>query len=101
MICLSWNCQGMGNPRTVCALKDIIIAKKANLIFLYETLIHQIKIEQIKYLLAYDGCFCVDHLGRGGGLAILWKNVAQFDIISFSPNFVDVFLMVGSLTWRL
>jgi exonuclease III len=34
---LSWNCQGLGNPRTVRALKKLLASHSPDLLFIMET----------------------------------------------------------------
>ena len=34
---LSWNCRGLGNPRSVNALKEVIRIEKPKIVFLMET----------------------------------------------------------------
>ncbi|KAJ9184741.1 hypothetical protein P3X46_004437 [Hevea brasiliensis] len=53
MICLSWNCRSLVNPRAVRAQKELILSKKTNIIFLCETLVHSNKIEEIKVHFGY------------------------------------------------
>ena len=64
MIGISWNCQGLGNPRTVLALCEISKSRKPDFIFLIETLIHSAQVEKLKSKLGFEGAFCVDRVGR-------------------------------------
>ncbi|KAM7270934.1 hypothetical protein ACFE04_030148 [Oxalis oulophora] len=34
-------------------------------------------------------CFGVDHLGRGGGLALLWRNAIDVSLNFVGENFID------------
>ena len=43
---LSWNCRGLGNPHTVCALGDLIRSRKPDFLFLSETIFKTNKIEE-------------------------------------------------------
>lgn len=101
MICLGWNCQDLGNPLTVHALKELEIAKKTSIIFINETLVDQNKIEEIKIVIAYDCCFYVDCLGWKGGLAMLWKNTAMIDIVGYSSSFIDAIINSCPVSWQL
>lgn len=44
---------------------------KPDVIFLFETLVHMNKIEELKNKMAFDHCFAVDREGRSGGVAVL------------------------------
>ena len=68
MMCLSWNCCGLGNPWTVQVLRELVLSKRPNFIFLMETLIEVDKVEAIKKLIRYEGCHVVDNEGHSGGL---------------------------------
>ena len=99
MIGVTWNCRGLGNPRAVLALKDLVWSHQPNFIFLVETLVNQNKIDAIKKSLGYNGCFSVDCDGRSGGLAFLWKN-SQFSLLSFSSHHIDMqCTMDDGLVW--
>nr|DAD49162.1 TPA_asm: hypothetical protein HUJ06_019099 [Nelumbo nucifera] len=78
MICLSWNCRGLGNPRAVHALRELIHSYKPDVIFLIETLVH----------IGFVGAFAVDRDERGGGIAFLWKAP---NMCSLSNNHINAF----------
>lgn len=48
MIILSWNCMGLGHPCAVSLLRDLVRSYKSDVIFLFETLSHAIKIENVR-----------------------------------------------------
>lgn len=99
---ISWNCRGPGNPRTVRALSDLIRDHKPIFVFLIETISFSNKIEELRIKFGFDHCFSVDRIGRGGGLAILWKQVAQCQVEGYSNNHIDmVFMENNSASWRL
>lgn len=50
MIIVSWNSQGLGNPRAVHALSEIIKSRQPDILFLCEMLVHLNKIKVIKTL---------------------------------------------------
>ncbi|XP_060972295.1 uncharacterized protein LOC133038223 [Cannabis sativa] len=60
MSCISWNCRGLGNPRACQFLKDIVVQKKPNFIFLCETLCKKDVIERLRVQLSFGGSFCVE-----------------------------------------
>ena len=89
MSSLSWNCRGLGNPRAIQILKDIVQLKKLRIIFLIETLSKLDKIERIKNQLGYEGSHVIEYEGHSEGLALLWKGTDFVKNLGFSSNFVD------------
>jgi len=66
-----WNYRGLGSPSTVSNLKYVVRTYKPDAISPSETMTTSNKIEELKYMLAFDYCLYVDRVGRGGGLACL------------------------------
>lgn len=87
---LSWNCRGLGNPRAVRALNDLLRDRKPTFVFLIETIYFANKIEELRVLFGFDQCFSVDRVGQSGGLAVMWKHPVQCQIIVYSQNHIDV-----------
>lgn len=73
MISLSWNCRGVGRPRKVQFLIDIVRQEHPDVIFLYETMEAKSKLEYVQSKLNFEGLFVVDLVGRSEGIALLWK----------------------------
>lgn len=102
MSIISWNCQCLGNLSTVPVLQDLVRSYHVDVIFLCETLVHTIHIEEIKTLLGFDSCFVVDANGRSGGLAPLQRKPFNCHISNFSPNFINVWIHLDNQPfWRL
>ncbi|XP_074361140.1 uncharacterized protein LOC141701372 [Apium graveolens] len=86
MSCISWNCRGLGNPRTIRALNDLL--KDHN--------------PELRVHFGFDSCFLVDKVGRSGGLAVLLKRSMQCEITGYSNHHIDaLFLENGHASWRL
>lgn len=99
---LSWNCRGLGNARSVRALGDLIKSRKPVFVFLSETLSFSNKIDEIRVKFGFSSSFAVDRVGRGGGLAILWKPCVKCSVLESSSNFIDVCISdSGVHSWRL
>ena len=47
MSLISWNCRGLGNPRTIKALQKVIQREEPILVFLMETKLNKEKIEKV------------------------------------------------------
>lgn len=71
MSILSWNCRGIGTPWADQFLKEIILQKRPNFIFLCETLCKKDKIEKIQKYLGFDGLIVVEAQGHSGGLTFI------------------------------
>lgn len=41
-------------------------------------------------MLGFEGAFFVDVQGRSGGLALLWRNKEEVQMLSYSKNHIDV-----------
>lgn len=65
-----------------------------------ETLVHAIRIEEIKSL-GFNSCFVVDVNGRGVGLALLWKDPFECHLLNCSSNFINIQVhQSGHPVWR-
>ena len=90
MSTLSWNCRGLGNPRTVQEIMDIVFAKKPKIIFLMEVKVGRAYMEKMQNKLNYEGMFVMDSVRCGSGLVLLWKVENWVSLISYSRNHIDV-----------
>lgn len=50
--------------------------------------------------LGCDYCFAVDCVGKGGGLALFWKDDSKLSIVSYSKGHIDAIIKEGSGDWR-
>ncbi|XP_019167632.1 PREDICTED: uncharacterized protein LOC109163334 [Ipomoea nil] len=102
MSTLSWNCRGLGNPRTVRQVVDIVSRKKPEFVFLMETMVARIHAERLRVTIGYEGLFYVDNDGRSGGMALFWRKNNSASLLGYSKNFVDVEVKTqnGKL-WRM
>ncbi|XP_074376806.1 uncharacterized protein LOC141718321 [Apium graveolens] len=99
---ISWNCRGLGNPRAVRVLRDLVKSRKPDFLFLSETLSFSSRINELCSSLGFMHSFAVDRVGRGGGLAIMWRSTVSCTISSSSTNHIDVEILHGSSPqWRL
>lgn len=102
MSTLSWNCRGFGTPWAVQFLREIILQKKPNIVFLCETLCKQDLVEKVRNDLGFEGAFSVDVQGRSGGIALLWRYKEEVQLLSYSKNHIDVKLDIRDWnTFRL
>lgn len=70
---LSWDCRGLGRLRAIPILCGRVKSHKADVVFLSETLVHAVWIEEVRIKLGFAGAFSIDVFGRSKGLAVLWR----------------------------
>lgn len=97
MTILSWNCRGLGNPRAVLVLRELIRTHTPDIIFLFETLVHAQKLEDIRIKIGYEGCFAVNRDGRSGGIGVFWRCSSTCSLLSFSNNHVDMEILDNAI----
>lgn len=99
---LSWNCRGLGTPRAIRILRDLIKSQNPDLIFLSETLVEGSVISNIADQLGFNNVFTVDKIGRSGGMAVLWNRKVECQVIDSTRNHIDLHVMENSVAvWRL
>ncbi|XP_075670157.1 uncharacterized protein LOC142639915 [Castanea sativa] len=103
MSILSWNCRGLGNPRTVNALLRALNKEDPICVFLMETKLTTDQLNAKKQGWAYNQGIAVSSEGSSGGLALLWKPDAKVHVKNFSRWFIDAHVVCKTtgLTWRL
>ncbi|XP_019190530.1 PREDICTED: uncharacterized protein LOC109184989 [Ipomoea nil] len=94
MSTLSWKCRGLGNPRTVREVVDIVSHKKPDFVYLMENKVGRIYAERLRIKLVFDGLFYVDNVRLSGGLALFWRKNNTARLLSFSKNHVDVEVII-------
>jgi exonuclease III len=80
MILLSWNCRGVGSPRTVRNLCLLVKENNLDILFLIEIKCNKVKLEFLRVRLGYVGLLVVDAVRRNGGLALMWKEESILEI---------------------
>ncbi|CAM8895291.1 unnamed protein product [Rhodiola kirilowii] len=89
---LSWNCRGLGQPRTVRCLADMVRFHKPQVVGLIETKMDKGRAEVLRRKLGFECGLGVDSNGRSGGLALWWKEEIQLTVESFSSHHIDCVL---------
>ncbi|CAM8999282.1 unnamed protein product [Rhodiola kirilowii] len=90
MSLISWNCRGVGGPRTVRSLCDVTRSYRPSILGLIEKKKSVGDWESLKMKLGFKGCLSVDSRGRSGGLALLWVEDVEVVLISLSNYHIDV-----------
>jgi hypothetical protein len=102
MIALCWNCRGLRNPRTVRHLRRMVKSKKPAVVFLMETMVVQKKVDVLRVKLDFQNAFCVDSVGRSGGLLLLWASDLNLEIQNYSQRHVNAVIHESDsgATWK-
>ena len=85
---LSWNCQGAGRASTVQALKALVRIEGPNLVFIAESKSDSPKIKKLCMGMGMADYFCVEAVGRDGGLALFWKKGVEIEVIYSNNNVI-------------
>lgn len=72
---LSWKYRGLGNSRTVNALRSRCGRDSPNIFFVMETMISADDLAQVRSKCSYVDGFCVSSIGLSGGLSFWWKDI--------------------------
>jgi exonuclease III len=86
----SWNCRGLGLPRTVQELVALVRAKSPMLVFLSETRTKGRRVENLRWRLGLKNCITVDSVRSGGGLALFWHESVDVSLIEMHQRYIDV-----------
>lgn len=70
---LSWNPRGLGNPRDIRNLHELITKEDPDAVFMQETKVRASYFSSLKFLFEFHYCFAVDWVGLGKCLVVLWK----------------------------
>ena len=105
---LCWNCRGLGNLPIEQELGDLIWTQDPSVVFLVETWLDKVRLEEIRSKMKFGGMIevCRDMRGgRGGrgegGNCDFWKKDVDFSLGTFSPNHIDGILNKGKEDeWR-
>jgi hypothetical protein len=103
MIILSWNCRGLGNPRTVQDFCQMVKEKRPNLVFLMETKLRKQKLEIIRSKLGFENMFVVDCVGKSGGLVLFWEEGWEVEVQNYSHRHINAIVHDQNLNadWKL
>ncbi|CAM8933405.1 unnamed protein product [Rhodiola kirilowii] len=94
---LCWNCRGLGHPRTVRCLTELVRFHKPQVVGLIETKMDGKRVEAVRRKIGFSYGLAVDSQGRSGGLAIWWSEDIQLSVSSFSKNHIDCEVDLGGI----
>ncbi|XP_048605758.1 uncharacterized protein LOC106359240 [Brassica napus] len=87
---LSWNCQGLGNTPTVRHLQELLGQHHPELLFLSETKNRRRYIEGLVEKFGFSNLKTVEPVGKGGGLAVLWKKSCKVEVLQANRRVIDL-----------
>jgi hypothetical protein len=70
MSAMSFNCRGCGGAATVREIRNLANKYAPTVLFLLETQLHKIRVENLARSLGFDRSFAVSSSGRSGGLGL-------------------------------
>ena len=85
---LSWNCQGLGNLWTVQSLHKLVREQDPDICFLMETRLDRSGFEQHCGDVPFRNKLIVKKPNSGGGLALMWKEEVNLDVVNFTDNHI-------------
>lgn len=85
----SWNCQGLGNPLTVQALRALVAQEKPNILFLMKTKNKELILRRLQKHLTFPNSLLEHPTGLAGGLAIFWQDHIYLTLEQQSSDFFD------------
>jgi hypothetical protein len=103
MILLSWNCRGIGHPRKVRDLHQMVRERRPTFVFLMETICSKQHMDNIRRKLGFDSFFVIDPVGKSGGLAFLWNSVSNVEVYNYSRRHINVMIKdrENNPSWKL
>lgn len=90
---LSLNCQGLGQPEAVRDLRCLIELHCPTVVFLSETRLFSDKVDGLRRSLGFANGLGVGSFGRGGGLALLWKDDLVVSLQTLDKMHIDVAIL--------
>lgn len=101
MSILSWNCQGAGSVETVRHLRGLRRKYFPDFVCLMETKQKYEYVLGLKKILGYDHLVTVEPVGLSGGLAVMWKDSFQVEVLSSDKRIIDLKVKFGSSSFFL
>jgi exonuclease III len=98
---LAWNYRGLGNAPAVQGLLRCQKSEEADVLFLSETKMDEKRMSVIKRKLGVEHMEVVDCEGKGGGIAVLWREGVNLVLRSKSKYHIDMQVeTTGEDKWR-
>lgn len=75
---LAWNCRGLGKPRAVRELTELVRLNRRKIVGLFEVKIDSSRVHQIRQRLKFKNGLVIDPRGIAGGLSLWWTKKLTF-----------------------
>ncbi|KAK8299934.1 hypothetical protein V6Z12_D05G353700, partial [Gossypium hirsutum] len=96
------NCRGLGSPAKIRELKQLLVAKNPDIIFLSETKMAVNEFRRVQNNCRIQNALAVNSEGRSGGLAMMWKDGMNAAIQNYSKHHIDSLIKLeGDKTLRV
>jgi exonuclease III len=99
---LSWNCRGLGDPRTVQELIRLVCTHQPKIVFLSETRQNKKVIEELRWRIGLKHFVSFHEEGKGGGLALFWHESVDVELFKINSRVIDVLVhgCPNEIKWR-
>lgn len=99
---LSWNYQGIGQPRTVHEPVGLVHTHKPKLVFLSETRKSDEYTNNLRRRLGLRHCIVRSGIGKGAGIALFYDESVEIKEIAIGPRYIDVLIRLSpnGVQWR-
>src|SRR5438876_232759 len=97
---LALNSRGLGLDAAVGELRDLVRSYNPEVVFLSETKQKKRVMERLQWSLGYRHGVCVDDKGRGGGLALWWRDGVEVSVHPWCQYYIDVKISGEAGAWR-
>ncbi|CAM8892791.1 unnamed protein product [Rhodiola kirilowii] len=87
---ISWNYRVVGGTRAVRSICDVVSTHRPSFLGLVKMKKSDGEWEALRCKLGFKGCLSVRGRGKAGGLALLWGEEVDVDLLSFSHSHIDV-----------
>ena len=102
MSCINWNCHGLGQPRVVLELTELVKKKSPSIIFLMETKSKEQYLKKLCSKLKLENVHIEPRVNASGGLTLYWKNGIDLNVLDSTPTYIDAVVNPGmDDVWRL
>lgn len=102
MTVISWNCRGLGQPRTVQELVCLVRTYRPSLVFISETRKSEEYVNKLRRRLGLKHCISHVGKGKGAGIALFYDEQVEIKKLAVGPRYIDVLIRLSphSQQWR-
>jgi hypothetical protein len=102
MCTLSWNCRGLGQPRIIQELIQLVRTFYPKIVFLSEVRKQKHRVINLRSRVSLNNVFVVEGKGKGSGLALFWDDSIKISILSCGLHHIDTLVWDGKhhAAWR-